>query len=81
MRVLRFANPGNLKGIDNNQKQIQFNTTVLPDKNSPKDALGLPTGFIQGPSFGTADRNRDYPLPFTGLTGGRTIHAFVGIRF
>ena len=65
----------------NNQKQTQFNTTVLPDKNGPTDALGLPTGYVQGPSFGTADRNRDYPLPFTGLTGGRTVRLAVGIRF
>ena len=65
----------------NNQKLIQFDTTVLPDKNSPVDALGLATGFIKGPNFGNADRNRDFPIPFTGLTGGRTIRVAVGIRF
>jgi hypothetical protein len=65
----------------NNQKLIQFNTSVLPDKNSPKDALGLPTGFVQGPHFGTAERNSDFPVPFTTLTGGRTLRLAVGFRF
>ena len=62
-------------------RRLVFDTTVTPDPSSPTDALGLPTGYIKSPAFGTADRNRDYPVPFTGLTGGRTFRFAVGIRF
>jgi hypothetical protein len=39
--------------LDNN-KLIAWNTTVRPDPNSPKDNLGLPTGFVRASTFGTA---------------------------
>jgi len=82
--VLRSLRPWvkfDVYNLLNNQKLIQWNDEVQPDPNSPVDALGLPTGYIKGPSFGQADRNRDYPIPFTGLTGGRTLRVAVGFRF
>ena len=65
----------------NNQKVIRFNTTIVPDESSPKDSLGLPTGFIRTPRFGQADSPRDFPAPFTGFTGGRSVRLAVGFRF
>ena len=65
----------------NNQKLVSFNTTVTPDPNSPVDALGLPTGFIQGPKFGQATSASNYPLPFQNQTGGRTFRVAFGMRF
>ena len=62
----------------NNQKQIQWNTTVSPDPASAKDAMGLPTGYTKGSSFGKATSNQHFPIPFAGdgnspFTGGRTL--------
>ena len=37
----------------NNQKLIEFNTTIRPDPASPLDALGYRTGFLRGAAFGT----------------------------
>ena len=65
----------------NNRKLASFNTTVVPDPNSPTDSLGLPTGYIQGSRFGQATSATNYPIPFQGQTGGRTFRAAVGIRF
>ena len=65
----------------NNQKVIRFDTTVVPDEASPRDALGLPTGFIRSPRFGQPDSAGDFPAPTTGLTGGRSARVAVGIRF
>jgi hypothetical protein len=64
-----------------NQKQIGWNTTVRPDPNSPKDSLGLPTGYLPGPLFGQATATNNFPVPFAGLTGGRTFRAALGFRF
>jgi outer membrane receptor protein involved in Fe transport len=65
----------------NNQKLISWNTTVRPDKNSPKDSLGLPTGYLPGALFGQATSTSNFPAPFNGLAGGRTFRAAVGFRF
>jgi hypothetical protein len=65
----------------NNQKLIQFNTTVRPDPASPLDALGYRTGFTRGAAFGTGTANTHYPVPFGGQTGGRTYRVAVGLRF
>jgi hypothetical protein len=70
----------------NNQKQIEWNTTVRQDPNSPKDALGLATGYLEGASFGKATSSQNFPIPFTGdgnapFTGGRTYRVAVGFRF
>ena len=72
----------------NNQKQIQWNTTVTPDPVSPKDAMGLATGYRKGASFGKATSNQHFPIPYSGggdlsspFSGGRTYRAAVGFRF
>ena len=64
-----------------NQKQIAWNTTVAPDPNSPTDALGLATGFVQGAKFGQATSNTQFPAPLPGATGGRTVRFAIGFRF
>ena len=38
----------------NNDKQIASNVAVALDPNSPVDALGIPTGYTEGPNFGEA---------------------------
>ena len=65
----------------NNQKLIEFNTTIQPDPNSPLDALGYATGFIRGNAFGTGTAEDHYPVPFGGQTGGRTFRVALGLRF
>ncbi len=84
IRVFKSARPWlklDVYNLLNNQKLISFNTTVTPDPNSPKDALGLPTGFIQGSQFGQATSAANYPIPFQGQTGGRTFRVAFGLRF
>ena len=65
----------------NDLKVIRFNTTVNPDPNSPKDAMGLPTGYIKGSLFGQATSTAAYPVPFQGQRGGRTFRVAFGLRF
>ena len=70
----------------NNQKLIAWDTTVTVDPNSPKDANGLPTGYIQGTNFGkaTADTIGSVPAyvqPIPGTNGGRLFRIALGLRF
>jgi len=76
----------------NNEKLIAWNTTVSPNKATPVDNLGLPTGYTPGSTFGTATGNtvtnvnnaniNAYPLAFAGgQAGGRTVRIAVGFRF
>jgi hypothetical protein len=65
----------------NNQKLIQWNTTVTADPNSPLDEIGQPTGFILGPNYGKATANTHFPAWAPGETGGRTFRLAMGIRF
>jgi hypothetical protein len=66
----------------NNQKLITWDTTVIPDEDGPKDALGLPLNYIEGPRFGEATREQDYPTWRTGgFTGSRTFLMAFGVRF
>lgn len=67
--------------VFNSLPQIAWNTTVVPDPNSPKDNLGLPTGYLPAPGFGQADSAADYPSPYRGVVGGRTFLVSAGIRF
>jgi hypothetical protein len=64
-----------------NLKQTGWNTTIQPDAASPKDALGLATGYIKSPLFGTATNNNQFPAPLAGVVGGRTLRVAVGFRF
>jgi hypothetical protein len=71
--------------ITGNDKLIGYDTTITPDPNSPLDALGLPTGYIKDPAFGTASSNTNFPGSQTGLNGeitrGRAFRMALGIRF
>ena len=67
--------------LTNNQKLISWDTTVTPDPDSPLDANGLPTGYVQGPRFGTATSNTNYPAWRPGQTGGRAYLLSAGVRF
>lgn len=72
--------------VFNNQKLIAWDTTVVVDPNSPKDANGLPTGYIQGSNFGkaTADTIGSVPAyvqPIPGTNGGRLFQMAFGVRF
>jgi len=65
----------------NNNKLISWNTTYRQDPNTPLDAFGLRTGVVQGPQFGQATSQSNFPAPFGGATGGRTFRLAVGVRF
>jgi hypothetical protein len=65
----------------NNQKLIKWDTTVTVDNNSPRDANGLPTAYIQGPNFGKATLDNQFPQPIPGTNGGRLFRMALGVRF
>jgi hypothetical protein len=65
----------------NNTKLIAWDTSITPDPASPLDANGLPTGYIQGPRFGTATADNQFPQPIPGTNGGRLFRMAFGIRF
>jgi hypothetical protein len=64
-----------------NLKQIAWNTTIRANPASVTDNLGLATGYVQGPLFGQATSNTQFPAPLAGVTGGRTLRMSVGFRF
>jgi outer membrane receptor protein involved in Fe transport len=70
-----------LYNVLNNDKLIQWTTTVTPDAASPLDALGLPTNFVRSAAFGTAGAATHFPRWSTGETGGRTFRVAFGVRF
>jgi hypothetical protein len=63
-----------LRNIFNSMPLISTNISTKPDPSSPKDNLGIPTGYIKGAAFGTGTSTSNYPLPRTFLLSG-------GIRF
>ena len=65
----------------NNDKLIAWDTTVTADPNSPKDANGLATGYVQGANFGKPTRDNQYPQPIPGTNGGRLFRMALGVRF
>ena len=65
----------------NNSKLIGWDKTITPDPNSPKDANGLPTGYIKGPRFGQATNDNQFPQPIPGQNGGRLFRMALGLRF
>ena len=65
----------------NNQKQIAWDKTVTPDNNGPKDANGLPLNYVQGPRFGQAVSDNQFPQPIPGQNGGRLFRMAFGVRF
>jgi hypothetical protein len=64
----------------NNLKLIGYNTSVTQDPASPVDSLGLHTGYLQGPSFGQATSNADFPHSL-GAGSGRVFRMAFGLRF
>jgi hypothetical protein len=53
-----------LRNMFNSTPLIGYNITVRPDPNSPKDALGLATGYTKGSSFGKGTSSTShYPFP------------------
>ena len=65
----------------NNQKLIAWDRTVTPDNSGPKDANGLPINYIQGPRFGQAVNDNQFPQPIPGQNGGRLFRMALGVRF
>ena len=65
----------------NNDKQIAWDRTITPDPNSPKDANGQATGFIQAATFGTATQDNHYIQPYPGQNGLRAFRMAMGVRF
>lgn len=57
-----------------NRKLVTWNTTVVPDPASPRDELGLPTGFVRGPRFGQPQSSGNYLPP-------RAFQMALGVRF
>jgi hypothetical protein len=53
---------------------ISYNISTRPDPASPRDNLGLPTGFIKGSSFGKGTATTNYPFP-------REFLMLIGVRF
>jgi len=68
-----------LRNVFNKQPLIGYNTTVTADPNSPRDELGLPTGYIRGSAFGTA--TADWDANFAHLPRPREFRFSLGFRF
>ena len=60
----------------NNQKLIQWDTTVTRDLTGPVDAIGQPINYVQGPNFGKAHRGN----PLSALVIGRERRPHVPYR-
>ncbi len=63
-----------VRNIFNSTTLLTYNTAVNPDPNSPKDALGYPTGYIKTAAFGNPTGATSYVIP-------RTYLLYAGIRF
>ena len=63
-----------LRNAFNAQPLIGFDRTVTPNNNGPRDELGIPTEFIQGPNFGKNTVLTDNPVP-------REFRFSLGFRF
>jgi hypothetical protein len=63
-----------VRNLFNKTPLISYNITTRPDPASPRDALGIPTGYIKGSSFGNATGTANFPFP-------REFFVAVGFRF
>jgi hypothetical protein len=68
-----------LRNVFNTQPLIGYNTTVTADASSPRDALGLPTGYTRGSAFGTA--TADWDANFPHIPRPREFRFSLGFRF
>lgn len=73
-RTAKLWVKGEMRNMFNSTPLISYNTTVTPDANSPKDALGIPTGFVKGANFGKGTSTANYPFP-------REFLVSLGVRF
>jgi hypothetical protein len=60
---------------------IRWDGTVGVDPNSLDDANGIATGFVEGPRYGTATSDTQFPQPYAGQNGGRAFRVAFGVRF
>ena len=65
----------------NNDTRVTWDTSVVPNFDGTLDELGLPTTYIEAPSFGQATSVNDYPQFIPGRDGLRTIMLSMGFRF
>ena len=63
-----------VRNVLNGKPLISYSISTTPDKTSPKDNLGIPTGYVKSKSFGTATASGNYPNP-------REFLVSAGIRF
>ena len=70
-----------LFNVLNNDKQIASNVAVAVDPDSPLDALGIPTGYTEGPNFGEATSVDHFPQYIPGVDGLRSFLMSFGVRF
>jgi hypothetical protein len=63
-----------VRNVFNKLTLLSYNTTITADPNSPKDALGYPTGFLKAASFGRPAGATSYVQP-------RTFLVYAGVRF
>jgi len=63
-----------VRNVANTDTQVGFNTTINADPNSPKDALGYPTGFTKAATFGRPTSTNSFVSP-------REYLVYAGIRF
>jgi hypothetical protein len=68
-----------LRNVFNKQPLIGYNTTVTADPNSPRDEMGLATGYIRGSAFGTA--TSDWDANFAHIPRPREFRFSLGFRF
>ena len=71
----------NFFNLFNNDKLVQFNTTVRPNASGPVDALGIPTTITNGRSFGEATSKNHFPQYIPGLDGLRAFQLAFGVRW
>jgi Carboxypeptidase regulatory-like domain len=68
----------------NDQKQIAWDKTVsvtAANRAGALDANGIPLTYTQGPRFGTATNDNQFPQPYAGQNGGRAMRVAFGARF
>ena len=68
----------------NNQKQIAWDKTIsitAANRAGALDPNGIPLTYTQGPRFGQATNDNQFPQPYTGQNGGRAMRIAFGARF
>jgi hypothetical protein len=63
-----------VQNVLSSNTQIGWNTAITQDPNSPKDALGYPTGFTKNATFGRPTSTLSYVQP-------RQYLVYAGVRF